>query len=120
MVDGFEKETKPLTEYELNTLVPIITRCMANKIGEERAIKNGYICAKMMAAGYQITPARLRKVINHIRTHSLLPGVIATSKGYYIATKKEEVEKYIGSLKSREDAIREVRDALLNQLQLYD
>ena len=120
MVTGFDKEKRPLADYELNTLVPIITKCMANKIGEDRAVTTSTIIHRMGDAGFKIDGARLRKVMNHIRTHNLLPGVIATSKGYFIATTREEVQSYIGSLESREAAIREVRDALKRQLQYYD
>jgi hypothetical protein len=38
----------------------------------------------MKGAGYQLTEARLRKIINHIRVNGLLHWLIATSKGYYI------------------------------------
>lgn len=90
------------------------------KIGKECAIKNSEICAKMRMAGYKIDNARLRKVINHIRVNALLPGVIATSEGYYIATTKTEMAEYIASLESRESAIHEVSVALRKQMALYE
>ena len=120
MINGFDNETKPLSEYELNTLTPQIVRGLSMKIGKDRAIKNSEICAKMRLAGYKIDNARLRKVINHIRVNALLPGVIATSEGYYIATTKREMAEYIASLESRESAIHEVSVALRKQMELYD
>jgi hypothetical protein len=60
--------------------------------------------------------ARVRKIINHIRTNGLVRWLIATNKGYYIAETREEVEQYIESLRGREDAIRVVREAMENQL----
>ena len=120
MINGFTNETKPLSEYERNTLTPIIVRGLSMKIGKERAIKNSEICAKMRLAGYKIDNARLRKVINHIRVNALLPGVIATSEGYYIATTKTEMADYIASLESRESAIHEVSVALRKQMSLYE
>ena len=120
MINGFTNETKPLSEYERDTLTPIIVRGLSMKIGKERAIKNSEICAKMRMAGYRIDNARLRKVINHIRVNSLLPGVIATSEGYYIATTKTEMADYIASLESRESAIHEVSVALRKQMSLYE
>jgi hypothetical protein len=120
MINGFTNETKPLSEYERDTLTPIIVRGLSMKIGKERAIKNSEICAKMRMAGYKIDNARLRKVINHIRVNALLPGVIATSEGYYIATTKEEMADYIASLESRESAIHEVSVALRKQMALYE
>ena len=120
MINGFTNETKPLSEYERDTLTPIIVRGLSIKIGKERAIKNSEICAKMRLQGYRIDNARLRKVINHIRVNALLPGVIATSEGYYIATTKEEMADYIASLESRESAIHEVSVALRKQMSLYE
>ena len=134
MINGFTNETKPLSEYERDTLTPIIVRGLSMKIGKERAIKNSEICAKMRMAGYKIDNARLRKVINHIRVNALLPGVvinhirvnallpgvIATSEGYYIATTKTEMADYIASLESRESAIHEVSVALRKQMSLYE
>lgn len=120
MINGFTNETKPLSEYERDTLTPIIVRGLSMRIGKERAIKNSEICAKMRLQGYRIDNARLRKVINHIRVNALLPGVIATSEGYYIATTKEEMADYIASLESRESAIHEVSVALRKQMSLYE
>ncbi len=120
MINGFTNETKPLSEYERDTLTPIIVRGLSMKIGKERAIKNSEICAKMRLQGSRIDNARLRKVINHIRVNALLPGVIATSEGYYIATTKEEMADYIASLESRESAIHEVSVALRKQMSLYE
>lgn len=120
MINGFTNETKPLSEYERDTLTPIIVRGLSMKIGKERAIKNSEICARLRMQGYRIDNARLRKVINHIRVNALLPGVIATSEGYYIATTKEEMADYIASLESRESAIHEVSVALRKQMSLYE
>lgn len=119
MINGFDKETRPMSEYELNVLTPLIVRGMSTKIGKDRAIKNAEICTKMRLAGYKIDNARLRKVINHIRVNALLPGVIATSDGYYIATTRQEMAEYIASLESRESAIHSVSVALRKQMELY-
>ena len=43
MINGFTNETKPLSEYELNTLTPQIVRGLSMKIGKDRAIKNSEI-----------------------------------------------------------------------------
>ncbi len=120
MINGFTNETKPLSDYELYILTPNIVRGLSMKIGKGRAIKNSEICAKMRMAGYRIDSARLRKVINHIRVNDLLPGVIATSDGYYIATTKQGMADYISSLESRERAIHQVSVALRKQMELYE
>ena len=57
MIDGFEHETKPLTEEEMN-LLPIIIRGLRTKVGADNAIFGAEICKKMTAAGYKLTEPR--------------------------------------------------------------
>lgn len=116
MLNGFTPQTEPLTDYERDTLLPVICRGLSTKIGEKRAITNKSITKAMVSAGYVLNEARVRKIINHIRTHGMVKWLIATSKGYYIATRAEDVEKYIDSLRGREGAIRAVREAMEQQL----
>lgn len=40
---------------------------------------------------------------------NLVPGLMASSRGYYITTDPREIERYVRSLEGREAAIREVR-----------
>lgn len=116
MINGFKQQTEALTDYELKTLLPVICRGLRNKVGEGKAITNVAITRAMKDAGYQLTEARLRKIINHIRVNGMVTCLIATSKGYYIATSREEMEDYINSLRGREDAIRAVRESMEQQL----
>lgn len=83
MINGFAQQTEPLNEYERDTLLPVICRGLANKVGEAKAITNTAITSAMKGAGYQLTEARLRKIINHIRVHGMIRWLIATSKGYH-------------------------------------
>ena len=116
MINGFQVQTEPLTDYERNTLLPVICRGLVTKVGEKMAITNTAITKAMRGAGYQLTEARLRKIINHIRTKGMVKWLIATSKGYYIATSVDEMRQYIESLRGREDAIRAVRESMEKQL----
>jgi hypothetical protein len=116
MINGFKPQTEPLTDYERDTLLPVICRGLKCKVGEARAVTNAAITKGMRRLGYQLNEARVRKIINHIRTEGLIKWLVATSKGYYIATKREEVEQYIDSLKGREYAIRAVRESMEQQL----
>ena len=116
MINGFQTQTEPLNEYERDTLLPVICRGLANKIGEAKAITNATITKAMRGAGYELNEARVRKIINHIRTTGMVRWLIATSKGYYIATTRQEIEDYIGSLRGREQAIRAVRESMERQL----
>ena len=116
MIPGFTPQTEPLNDYEQTVLLPVICSGLRNKIGEARAVTNATITRAMRGAGYQLTEARLRKIINHIRTTGMVKWLIATSKGYYIATSRQEMEDYIISLRGREMAIRAVRESMEKQL----
>ena len=117
MINGFERETAPLTDYEKDTLLPLLVRGLSSKIGKNMAVSNKYIVSRLIKQGYKIDEARVRKIINHIRLKGLVPCLVATSAGYYIATDEEELREYIESLRGRESAIRAVREAIEEQAQ---
>ena len=116
MITTFETQTKPLNEYERETLLPIMVRCLAKHIGKSCAISNAQMCEKMALYGYQIGEVRVRKIINHIRNNGLVDCLIATGKGYYVTESIQEMEAYIESVKNREDAIRTMRESMELQL----
>ena len=115
MIKGFNSETAPLTEYEENVLLPLVLRGLKTKIGKENAVTNRTIVQRLNIAGYTVTEPRIRKLINHIRMTDLLPGLIATSGGYFLATPEAELLDYEQSLIGREDAIKQVRLAIARQ-----
>lgn len=114
MIKGFDTQTQPLTDYETNELLPVLLSGLRTKIGKENAVTNKFIIDRLKGS-YKIDAARIRKLINHIRTNDLLPGLIATSDGYFIATTETELLEYEESLKGREDAIRAVRISIARQ-----
>ncbi len=115
MIAGFNEETKPLTDYERDVLLPVIVSGLRTKHGKRNAVTNSFIIKRMNAASYKLDAPRLRKIINHIRTNDLIPGLIATSDGYFQAQDEDELIAYEDSLKGREDAIRAVRIAISRQ-----
>lgn len=119
MIKGFDEQTQPLTEYEEKFLLPVVIAGLKTKRGAESAVTNTYIVSKLKPR-YKVDAPRLRKIINHIRVNDLLPGLIATNNGYYLATSEAEINDYVDSLRGREDAIRAVRMAMERQCrQLY-
>ncbi len=60
MINNFEEQTAPLSEYEEKTLVPVFIRGLTTKIGKDNAITNGQIVTAMKGAGYRISDARAR------------------------------------------------------------
>lgn len=116
MLEGFNEQTEPLTDYERNILLPVITKGLSLHVGAKRAVRNKEIVSAMRKARYELSEARLRKIINHIRCNGCVKCLVATSKGYYVATSPDEVVSYITSLGGREGAIRAVREAMERQL----
>lgn len=114
MIKGFDNETQPLTEYELKNVLPVILDGLKTKIGKANAVTNKFIISRLRGS-YKVDAARIRKVINYIRTNDLLPGLIATSEGYFLATTEGELLEYEESLKGREEAIKAVRLSIARQ-----
>tara|TARA_R110002020_G_scaffold395633_1_gene605668 strand:- start:481 stop:867 length:387 start_codon:yes stop_codon:yes gene_type:complete len=116
MITNFLAETHELNQYELEVLQPIIIKGLQNKIGNDKAVTNQYICDCLKEQQYKITNARLRKIIHNIRAKDLIPCLIATSKGYYISEDVNEIEIYIQSLGERAQSIAFIKNALKRQL----
>lgn len=117
MIEGFERETDDLTDYELKTVLPAIERGLWTKRGKNAAVTNKEIVIGLARSlSIKTTEPRVRKIINHIRNRGLIPCLIATSSGYYIAQNRKEMEDYIASLIGREESIRLVRESMQQQL----
>ncbi len=108
MIKGFKKETQKLTDYEL-TLVPLLVLGLKTKIGKINAIKNKEMVAALKDLGHKVNEARIRKLIHYIRVNKLVKNIIATSKGYYIATTEKEINDFVESLQQRINSIEEVK-----------
>ena len=115
MIQGFEEYTAPLTDYEREALRPRLVHYLSLCNGAANAVKNGTIVRHLRYYGCRATEARVRKLINHIRIHALVPCLVASSRGYYVTDDPEELDKFIASLAGREDAIRAVRVSMENQ-----
>lgn len=115
MIKNFDNETAPLSEYEESVILPLVLRGLKTKIGKKNAVTNRTIVQRLNIAGHTTTEPRIRKIINYIRMSDLLPGLIATSGGYFLATSEAELMDYEESLLGREDAIKQVRLAIARQ-----
>lgn len=113
MIDGFEMITAEINDHERNVLVPVLVRILSTCVGIDRALKNGQIRDILYRETRSMPDAsRIRKMINHIRITGLVPCLLASSHGYYVAVSREEVEAYQQSLRSRAGAIRCVYETL--------
>jgi transcriptional regulator of met regulon len=107
MITNFEEITFDLTDDELKLVNPIcaglIKRTAKNPIKAPEIVKQMNIFAEQKGL-VKLTDARLRKVVNYIRCNSMMP-LMATKKGYYCATTKDEIASQIQSLKERASSI---------------
>ena len=120
MIEGFETITSDLTPYELQQVLPLVRAGLLTKNGAAMAVTNKEIVAGLAKnCSISISEPRVRKIINYIRVKNMIPRLIATSRGYYVAESRQEVLDYIESLRSRENAIKSVRLSIESQLQSF-
>lgn len=112
MLTGFEDITKELTEYELNNVLPLLIKGFQPKIGVENSITSTEVIKKLKERNISISPPRFRKLVNCIRVCGFIPNLASTSKGYFIASTKEEAVKCLQSLAERISSMEQVYDAL--------
>lgn len=116
MIAGFEKETQDLT-FEEKRWAEIIADGLSDKIGKDRAITNKRIREGMRKnRGIEISDARLRKIIHHIRINGMVERLIATSSGYYVCTTDIELLTYIQSLEQRASSIDKIAQVMKTHL----
>lgn len=116
MINGFEEETKPLDDFERSLLMPF-KKSFERKIGKENAITSAEIIKGIEKSyGKKLGGARIRKIINHLRTEGIVRKLVASSKGYYIANNQDELLEYCTSLEQRSREIMRVAKALRSQL----
>lgn len=100
MLPGFEDETHDLTDAELK-LVAAFATSFKKYVGPENTITSFQIIERFASKGKKMSGARVRKIISYIRTEGLVPGLMATSNGYYITTDPLEHRKWIESMMGR-------------------
>jgi hypothetical protein len=107
MVIGFEEYTAALSEGEVLMAEWLATQLPAY-VGKQKAISNYRIRWMLFEKYGNLTSARVRKLINHIRINCLVRNLVANNTGYYVATSQEEVDTYIQSLRQRAASIMHV------------
>lgn len=113
MLNGFESHTAPLKDNDIEVLVPLFVKSFKKRIGKDNAASSTEII-KAFREKYnvELTDTKVRQVVNHIRNNALLPGLVASSRGYYVTNSEHEVRRYLQSLDSRINEIIKVRDGM--------
>lgn len=128
MVTGFETKTHPLTPFERKVILPYMVYRLSKNKGHKYIVnastiikkvneyleKRKYYRDKKRTKFMKLSGPRFRQIIHYIRVNSLVPNLIATSKGYWITTSQEEYNNYLQSLKERANSFNEVFRAMKN------
>jgi hypothetical protein len=113
MINNFEDYTGQLSEEEF-TIMKVMIPAFKLRKGADNAVTSIEITEKMEQAGYKrLNGARLRKIINYIRIHHLVPNLVASQKGYYVETDENKIRGYRESLLERANAIRAVAESFM-------
>jgi hypothetical protein len=109
MVTNFETITCELDAKEKEMAGDLIM--LLNRRTISNPIMAPDIVHEMNAMGNKISQARLRKIVNYIRTNGIAP-IIATSNGYYMSDSIEEIRKQVRSLRERASSIMDAANGL--------
>ena len=136
MIRGFENYTSQMSEEERLYVAPRVLRLLSLAIGRDNAITNNDIVSDInsenrihyafMDDGFEkvrtvrTSGPRIRHIIHVLRVSDTIPFLVATSYGYYISNKEEEIKKYIGSIDDRLRSIYQIRRALKRQQRLFN
>lgn len=115
MKKRLKKETRPLTNYDYNVLLPILIKGLKMKKGKMNAVTNRQIVHGLQSHGLKVSHRDVSTLINHIRTNDLVVGLMATSTGYYTTDSEQDFMDYEQSLLGREKEIRKVRMSIRRQ-----
>lgn len=119
MLPTFEKETHELTPHEHDVLLPIFVSRLALREGKKRSITNREMREGFKhKMGIELADSRVRKIIQHIRVFNIIPGLVATKKGYYVANSKEEINAYIETANKRIRSLEATRDSFTQRLEM--
>lgn len=114
MLKGFEDKTRALSKEEKERLLPLMLNGFRKRIGKSNAVTSSEIVAAFKKRyGIDLSDVIIRKIVNHIRNKELLPGLVASSGGYYVTMDPTEVKRHIDSLAGRESEIRRTKESMI-------
>lgn len=115
MKKELKKETCPLSNYELNVLLPILMKGLETKKGRANAVTNKQIVQGLKKHGLKIRERQVYKMISYIRRNDLIVGLMSSSNGYYTTNSEREFIGYEHRLFSREASLKKVRLSIERQ-----
>lgn len=110
MIEKFEDVTAELTADEKKRVFDVLSVLRKHRKGSE--IKSGAVMSLCwFRFGFDISSATLRKIVSYARRNGL-EAICSSSKGYYVATDRKEIESQVRSLRQRASAISAAADGL--------
>ena len=112
----FTNITEQLTALEKNKLVPLLLDILSAS-HDKNTMKGRWISSWFKKVGYDVSEARIRKMVNYIRvTNAAKPFVlIGASNGYFLTDNIEVVDEQIQSLEGRIDSMKSAIDSIKSQ-----
>jgi hypothetical protein len=106
MIKNFEDYTAEIDESELPVMKAVVAGLKLRQHKSQAITAQAITDAinTKMALPKPFTTVRLRKIINYIRSHGVLP-VVSTGRGYYVSYDSQEVADAVESLMQRAHAI---------------
>jgi hypothetical protein len=117
MIEGFEKETAELNDFEMEKIFPVLKKIIF-MTNEEHPITNIDIRKNIyLKTGNKLPGWRIRKIINYMRHHISHYVILASSKGYWVSTDAEKIKAHIKSLRQRALSILSVANSEAKMLE---
>lgn len=116
MITNFESITRVLSPEEVGVILSL-TRVLSsasyyNPIKADEIVRRVSGHRDKDGKPVYFNQVKLRKLVNFIRSESILP-IIATSRGYYLSYDRDEIAMQIKSMEERADAITNAKNGLM-------
>jgi len=115
MITNFEKQTKKISAEEIEVGRLIVSYLKKHYNSPEKTIKSYDLVKSYNKLGFNLKDSTIRRIVNYFRAVECVP-ILASGKGYFYCTDKDQIQLQIQSLKDRESAIRFARKGLESYL----
>ena len=110
-----KSQTRSLSYYEQNVLLPILMNGLEMKKDKINAVTSNQIVYGLRKQGLKVNSRSVKRIINYIRINDLIVGLMGCAYGYYIISSEQEFIDYEYNLLVREVALQKVRLSIQRQ-----
>ena len=112
------KCTHCLSELELTRLVPMISQLLEQATSIRQAVNERDMMLYLAQKGHYANIDRMRRIIAHIRINNIVPYIVSSPRGYYVADNHIQVMEQVTRLRTESDRTRIEANALEEQLNI--